>query len=375
MVVCKRSVGGGTLPRRAAWLLAALCLVAAGCGKKGNPLPPARLIPNPTSDLVVSQRGNQLVLRFGYPQTTTAGAKLPGLAAVEVAAMTRPLAPGTAELPIVDAREFAAAAQPVATLSGEELKGAVEGASVVARLPLPAAPAAAPAAGPDAAPPASVGTLHVYAIRTVAEGGEASAWSNLVRLVPQPAPAPPTGLAVEPRARGIEVAWRADSAATGFAVYRRQAASRTWGEPLAVLPADARSHLDETARYGERYIYAVTALAALEPRLESGFGEEREVDYQDRFAPAPPQDLEALPQAAAVSLVWQASPDTDAVGYVVYRQDPDADFRRLTAEPIAELKYADSGLIGGLLYRYRVTAVDGAGNEGPPAPVVEAQPR
>jgi hypothetical protein len=195
-------------------------------------------------------------------------------------------------------------------------------------------------------------------------------------LVLQPPPPAPAGLSVEPRARGVELTWRGDGpAVAGFAVYRRPAASRSWGEPLATLAADARTYLDETARYGERYIYAVTALGAQEPRVESGFGEEREVDYEDRFAPAPPEDLVALPQTGGASLVWQPSPDSDAKGYLVYRQDPGADFRKVTAEPISELKYADSGLTPGLAFRYRVTAVDAAGNEGPPTPEVEARPR
>ncbi len=386
VVSSSRSFGSRAALRHLALALVALGLLATACGKKGNPLPPARVIPNPTSDLAVSQRGNQVVLRFGYPQTTTAGAKLPGLAAVEVAAMTRQ-APATGDLPIVDAREFSGASKPVATLRGAELQSAIEGGQVVVRLPLPEVPAAtAPAATPTPAPSPTPGatpapsaparTVYVYGVRTVAEGGEASAWSNLGRLVLQPPPPPPTGLSVEPRARGVELTWRADGPGiAGFAVYRRPAASRSWGEPLATLPADARSYLDETARYGERYIYAVTALGAQEPRVESGFGEEREVDYEDRFAPAPPEDLVALPQTGGASLVWQPSPDSDAKGYFVYRQDPGADFRKVTAEPIAELKYADSGLTPGLTFRYRVTAVDAAGNEGPPTPEVEARPR
>jgi hypothetical protein len=218
----------------------------------------------------------------------------------------------------------------------------------------------------------------VYAVRTVAKEGEASAWSNLARLVPQAPPPPATGLAIEPRAGGIALSWRADpNGFAGFAVYRRPAESRSYGDPLATLPADARTYVDTTARYGDRYIYTVTALGATEPRVESGFGEEQEVEYVDRFAPAPPEDLVALPQpGGVVSLVWQASPDRDAVGYLVYRREPGNDaFRKLTPEPIAELKYTDSGLTPGLLFRYRLTAVDGAGNEGPPTPVVEATAR
>jgi hypothetical protein len=355
------------------------CLILAACGKKGDPEPPLRVIPNATTELAASQRGDQLVFRFPFPDTTVSGARLPGLAAVEVWSMTRPVS-DPANLPVVEPREFAAAARRLVTLSGAELQSAVEGGRVVVRLPLPPpapAPTPAPAPAPSDSPTPAPVDAHVYGVRTVAEGGEGvpSGWSNLVALVPRAAAPPPTGLAVEPQARGIEVSWQspADGLA-GFAVYRRQAASRTWGEPLAELPPEARSHLDASARYGERYIYSVSALAARQPRVESALAAEREVDYEDRFAPAPPADLTALPEEGGVRLVWEASPDGDAVGYHVYRQDPGAEHRRLTGQPLTELRYADSGLTSGLVFHYRVTAIDGVGNEGAPAEV-EARPR
>jgi hypothetical protein len=339
----------------------ALALLASGCGKKGDPTPPLRVIPAQTSDLRASQRGDQLVLRFAYPATTTSGARLPGLDAVEVWQMTRP-APDPAAPPTVDPPEFAAASKPLVTLSGAELQSAISGGAVVVRLPVP--------------PPTTPPTLHVFAVKTHATEGETSGWSNLARLVPQTPPAPAAGLAVTPQARGVELSWTAtEGAGAGFVVYRRPAESRAYGEPLATLPADARRHLDETARYGERYIYTVTALASSQPPVESAFGAEREVDYQDRFAPAAPEDVVALPGDGGVNLLWKASPDTDTVGYHVYRRDPDAEFRRLTTAPTAELKFNDSGLAGGLLYTYRVTAIDGAGNEGMPAGDVEVRPR
>jgi hypothetical protein len=383
----RRSRGG---PCAAALGLLALGLLAAGCGKKGNPLPPARTIPNPTKDLTAAQRGEQVVLRFAYPQTTTAGAKLPGLAAVEVWSVTRPLPPGAAELPALDIREFTGQAASVATLRDAELQSAVEGGQVVVRLPLPAVPPApppsatpAPSPATEAVPtpspaPAAPRSAYVYAVRTVAEGegAETSAWSNLATLVPQPPPAPTTGLRVEPRAHAIELAWEAPAGAAGFVVYRRPAASRTYGAPLTTLPAEARTYLDETAKYGERYIFTVTALGGTgTPKVESGFGEESEVDYQDRFAPAPPPDLEALPQQGGVHLVWRPSSDADATGYIVYRQDEGGEWRRITPEPIPDPKLADENLASGRLFRYRVSAVDAAGNEGSPTPEVEVRPR
>ena len=396
---------GASVALAALFLVVGVGLLAAGCGKKGNPLPPLRIIPNAATDLVVSQRGNQLVLRFAYPATTTAGAKLPGLAAVEVWELTRPLLAKSRQYPTVDVRELAAA-RKIATLTGAELESSTEGGHVVVRLPLPPVepppapavgatatpspspsptalptpspaptPASTPAPLPGPVPPPQGGVLHVYAVKTVAKDGEASAFSNRVMLLPQATPSPPAGFEVEPRARGIALAWKSAGGGEGFAVYRRAAESRTYGEPIATPGPGTHEYLDAAAEYGKRYIYTVTTLQSQEPRVESAFGEEREIGYEDRFAPAPPQDLEALPQDGSVSLVWQASPDDDAVGYLVYRQDPGADFRKLTAEPVADLKYADSGLTPELLFHYRVTAVDAVGNEGPPTPVVEARPR
>ena len=218
--------------------------------------------------------------------------------------------------------------------------------------------------------------MFVYAVRTTALAGEQSAYSNLAYIVLQPTPAPPTGLTVEPRAKGIALGWKSTAdGVIGFAVYRRLAASKTYGPPVGVVAKDAREYVDGGAQYGQRYIYTVTAVASTTPAVESAFGEEREVDYEDRFPPASPEDLVALPQAGSVSLVWKPSPDSDTAGYHVYREEPGHAFRRIDSAPITELRFVDSGLQAGVRFRYRVTAVDHVGNEGMPTPEVEVVPR
>jgi fibronectin type 3 domain-containing protein len=217
--------------------------------------------------------------------------------------------------------------------------------------------------------------MQVYAVKTHAKGGELSTYSNYARLIPRTPPAPPTALTVEEQPHGVALGWTAPAGGNGFAVYRRLAASHSYGAPLATVGKDVHQFVDSTAKYGDRYIYTVTAVAWADPRVESGLGEEREVDYQDRFPPAAPEGLEALAQQGGVNLVWQASVDTDTVGYHVYRQDPGQPWRRLDEKPITDLRYIDGGLTKGLRYRYRVTAVDNVGNEGPPTPEAEAVPR
>src|SRR6266498_2081029 len=56
--------------------LALSLVVLAACGKRGDPHPPVPIIPKATNDLVVSQRGANVVLAWSYPSLTTAGKKL-----------------------------------------------------------------------------------------------------------------------------------------------------------------------------------------------------------------------------------------------------------------------------------------------------------
>ena len=83
--------------------------------------------------------------------------------------------------------------------------------------------------------------------------------------------------------------------------------------------------------------------------------------------------MRALPAVGEVRLLWEKSAAPDVVGYKLYRQDPEAEYRLITPEPIVELSFHDSGLTSGLAFRYKVTAVDARGNEGPPSTEVEAR--
>src|SRR5215212_578661 len=51
-------------------------LLLLACGKRGDPHPPIPLIPQATSDLVVTQRASKTILSWSYPSLTTAGKSL-----------------------------------------------------------------------------------------------------------------------------------------------------------------------------------------------------------------------------------------------------------------------------------------------------------
>jgi hypothetical protein len=377
-------------------LLAVAVLLAAalGCGKQGPPLPPLRNVPATTKDFAVEQQGPRLRMSLSYPQVTPAGLALQGISAVEVWSTARPAPDGKAAA--IDPREFASLAKPVQKIADAELTAATSGSRIELSLPLPPltvaatvaapttppAPAAKPAAGaapgsPVAAPgpaPGPIPQATYYAVRTFGKAGDRSDFSNIASVVPKAPPAAPDRVAVTPRADGILVEWTASpGAAAGYNVYRRGAQERSNGKPVHTSGAQEKSWLDSTARFGQSYIYSVTALAQQQPLLESGIASEREIHYIDRFAPPPPTDLVALAEARRVRLVWRPSEADDLAGYIVYRRAGDTGaFQRITPQPVVGGEYVDTGAAAGRTYAYRVTAIDQTGNESAPGNEVRA---
>jgi hypothetical protein len=352
-------------------LVGLLSLVA--CGKKGDPLPPLRQIPVAARDLSVHQQGTTLILRLAYPQSTTSGGVLPGLEALEIYDLVS--SAGREEAMAIDRRAYASAAAKVVEIASAELASAVIGDRLEVRIGLEVLPLAAAdgsaAGAQDAAGAEPRRLTHIFAVRSRSTTAEVSDLSNLIAIVLVPTFPAPSELTVEAQPEGVALAWSfaEDPELAGFTVYRKLADERRYGEPRARLEATARAYVDPSASYGSRYIYTVRAVASADPLVESGPSAEREVDYQDRFAPAPPPRVLALGEDGRVRLVIEPSPATDVARYVVYRRDPTAaaDFRRITETTADRLELLDSGLASGLRYIYRATAVDGAGNEGPPS--------
>jgi hypothetical protein len=345
--------------------LALLLTLAGGCGKKGDPLPPILLVPAPTTDLSVVRRGDELLLDLAYPQTTAAGTPLPRLAELAVWQLVWRAPQPAAEPVAADERQFLAGARPVRMVEGEELGAAVAGDRIRLTLDVPA-----PEAGTSGLP------MVTLAVKTEGPSGEESVFSNRVSFPLVEPPAPPTGIEAEAQARGVRVRWSYPEApeVEGFNVYRRKATERSYGAPLRTLASTERLFLDESALFGESYIYTVAAVARRRPAVvESPFAEEVEVVYRDVFAPPVPQGLVALAEGGRVRLVWQASEAADRAGYRVYRRGPDTqEFRPVTQELVTGTDFADEGLPPGATYTYRVTALDRLGNESPPSETATA---
>ena len=60
----------------------------AGCGKKGPPLAPLRLVPGPVSELTARRGGDDVELRFSLPTANATGPEAIDLAKIEIYAIT-----------------------------------------------------------------------------------------------------------------------------------------------------------------------------------------------------------------------------------------------------------------------------------------------
>jgi hypothetical protein len=367
--------------------------VLAGCGKQGPPLPPLKAVPATTKDLVATQQGTQIILSFSYPKTTASGLALPGISAVEVLNATRQ-AGADGKATAMDPKQFAATGKPLTKVEGADLTSATSGDRIVISLPVPAIPAGAPAEPAPATTPVPAATpapgttpapattpaaapplpAHYFAVRTIGNEGDRSEISNVSAVVPKTPPPAPERLTVTARADGVLVEWAGvQGAAGGYNVYRRDAQERFHGQPAHAAGAGERSWLDSTARFGQSYIYTVTALSQREPVVESAVGSEHEVRYQDRFPPAVPSDLVALAEPGRIRLVWKSVDADDLAGYIVYRRTGNGSFERLTAQPVTTPELKDTAVTAGQTYGYRVTAIDKTGNESDPGAEVRAE--
>ena len=333
-------------------VLSALLLLSA-CGKKGDPQPPLRLTPQTTTDLSVVQKGEEFLLALSYPQTTASGFSLGPIKALELW-VSRTIVGADGEAPTLDPRAFAGTAEKVLTIQGAELNSAIQGDRLSSRFRLSAE-------HEDAL---------IFAIRTISREEDESAFSNRVGLGYREAPEAPIFHNLQATEAGVKLSFKASEDTVAVNVFRRLATDKDYGEALVKVESQKGSYLDRTARFGHRYIYTLTALADEEALVESSLATEREVDYRDQFAPAPPADLLALPDGPGVHLSWKPSVDTDVAHYKVWRADPGADFRCITLDGVSDLEIHDRGLVSGFTYRYRVTSVDLRKNEGAPSRVI-----
>ena len=365
--------------------------VLAACGKRGDPHPPVPIIPQATSDLVVSQRGPNVVLAWSYPSLTTAGKKLESVHRVVVYRYaeelpatqpprdvktimpgdvdpTKPLAISLfSKVPGLTPAQFNRLKERIDSIESAKLPEATAGAKLIYT--------DTPAFHTKDGRPVRLN----YAV--VTEGGTThSDVSNVITIVPVDVPLPPANVVATPKSEGVVLTWTAPAKATtgdakpfiaGYNVYRA-GKGETPGEltpPVNAAPVTATTYTD-IPPYGE-FDYRVTAVAATSPRIESDPSPVVTATFKDLTPPAAPASLTALVETKAVRLVWDPVDATDLANYVIYRTEgqghgndiKEAGTFALIILPAGTTTAIDSGPDPGIEYKYSVSAKDKSGNE------------
>jgi hypothetical protein len=356
----------------------ALVLVVA-CGKRGDPRPPVPVIPQATSDLVVTQRADKVILSWSYPALTTAGRSLTGVRRVVVYRYVEPLpgetTPGIADplpnpgpnpdqpasitqfgtIPGLSPTQFIKLREQVDSIEGARLPAATSGAKLLFEDKPPFTTS-------DSRP-----VRLTYAV--VTEGEEMkSDLSNLAMIVPVDPGAPPTEVRAEPNAQGVKLSWKpAADTRLRFNVYRTAPGELPdeFGTPINATPID-KTNYDDAPAYGT-YDYRVTVVASPgPPRVESGLSAAANVTFKDLVPPPPPTNITVLVETSRIArLIWDPVDAPDLRGYNVYRTEGTARLL-LTPHPAQQTFFGDESLQHGVNYFYSVTSVDKSGNESAP---------
>lgn len=341
----------GLMLRAGIALLVALTLL--GCGKKGPPVAPERRVPVAVSDLSGLVEGSAVILSWSNPGTRADGTRMRDLTTIRIYR-----------------REDAGDGEPKPAMLSW---GKVVGYDEIAAIRL-AEPGPATIEGPRATwadrEKLTVGRRYVYVLTAADSLGRSSSPSPRVVVSFLAAPRPPDGLTATAGEGEVRLAWAAPArlvdgspapATLGYEVLRAPSAAGPFA-PLTPEAIAARDFTDRGLTNEQTYYYAVRAVRTdAAGRARSTLSAVAGATPVDLTPPSPPGSLVAVPAETAVRLAWNASPEDDVAGYLVYRAEaPGAAYVRLTPTPITTTTYIDRTVERGKTYSYVVTAVDRA---------------
>jgi hypothetical protein len=206
------------------------------------------------------------------------------------------------------------------------------------------------------------GKTEVVGVQVHGPHGRSVGWSNLVTLEVVPALPTPTALEAKDAPDAIRLEWRAD--APEFRIFRKLPDDPDW---VMIGTGDKPFYVDGTIDYGKTYQYLVQAIRkAGASYAESDLSETISFQPVDKFPPAVPTGVTPVPGTRSIELVWDRNAEKDFAQYRVFRDG------RKVAEGLTAPSYSDRDAKPGTRYRYRISAVDTAGNASALSTAVEA---
>jgi hypothetical protein len=308
-----------------------LAVFLTGCGYMGEPLPPALRRPIPVTDLTAVEHGSTITIQFTVPKLTTEN------------------------LPVIDPDlelRVGPSGSPVEPFGWIATSDKITNVTIEKGI----AKAEVPIGRYD-------GKQVAVGVNVHGPNGRSVGWSNFVVLNIVPALNPPTSLDAKDGPDSIVLSWQ--GAAPEFRIFRKTVASPDWVR-IGVSPT--ATYADSTIEYGETYQYYVQGQAkAGELYAESEGSDVKTFKPVDKFPPAVPSGLTAVPGARSVELVWDRNLEKDFAGYRIYKDG------KALPQTIVSAAYSDRDVQPGSKHEYRVTAIDTVGNESAQSPPVTVE--
>ncbi|MCH7782875.1 T9SS type A sorting domain-containing protein, partial [candidate division KSB1 bacterium] len=214
-------------------------------------------------------------------------------------------------------------------------------------------------------------TFYFYKLSVIDTNFNVSVFSSEVSAFPRDTitPATPQNFIAQPDDKNINLSWSANSEADlkQYIVYRNLSTgfSPTSGDSLTRILKPDSTFIDSNLTNGATYFYI---LSAVDSSLnESGFTSEVSATPVDTSAPAAPQNLIATGKNESVQLTWNLSTEPDLLRYNLYRSltngfSPSSSDSLSVISP-ADTVFLDSTVTVGIVYHYKVSALDSSGNE------------
>lgn len=330
-------------------------LFAAGCGKRGAPVPPKERV-SQRAELAGFQRGDQVILSWKMPARNAPAGNIQHIARIDVYRLAEP-----ADAPLqLSEEQFADRSTLITTIP---VTNADFGLNTLQYR--------------DTLLFATQSARLRYAVRYVNEAGQKAAFSNA--LVIEPAAkvaAAPTSLSGEATQDAVILRWQASAAnidgttpvnVLGYNIYRTTS-EKTPATLLNKTPVSGREFSDERFEFNKDYFYFVRAVSPgtqAEP-VESGESNVLKFRAVDTFAPAAPTAITLAASPNTISIFFAANLERDIAGYKIYRttdeSEDKAKWQLITPELLKTNTFQDTRVESGKKYFYFITATDTTGN-------------
>jgi fibronectin type 3 domain-containing protein len=320
-------------------------VVVSGCAKKGPPVAWETIVPKRIVDLGAIPREGRLLLEWSIPKENTDKSPVTDLVSFQIL-------------------------RSEGVLVGDECRGCGGKPKVVHEMKVETKEEEKKKRMAIFFEEQQARKVYVYQVVSINRRGYPSAPSNPVTVYWDYPPQSPRMVTAERGDKKVDLSWEPVVGATGYNVYRRMEGEEEFPvNPLNREPLKEDRYIDLRVHNDIKYFYSVRAVKRVVKTDVEGKGSPGiPVTPIKLTPPSSPAGLVAIPLKEGVELNWRKNPESDILGYNVYRRRlGEREFKRLNESPLTNETYLDTTAELRQDYEYAVTAVDNSPrrNESP----------